>query len=115
MTRAMARVLRSPADQRALVHAGMDPYFNQLTGGHGFYWRLKRFAPTCPVYFAYGRRKPLQLIAAEWADTLAKRPANRVVGCDTGHWVTVEAAEEFNRSVLEWLGRDELGRPSVTL
>jgi pimeloyl-ACP methyl ester carboxylesterase len=104
MTRAMARVLRFPGD-RALVHAGMDyPYFIQLTGRHGSYRRLTPFAPTCPVYFAYGRRKPLQFFAPAWADTLAKSPANRVVAYDTGHWVTVEAAEEFNRSVLEWLG-----------
>lgn len=59
LTRTMARALGCPADP-ALIHAGMDyPYFIQWTATHGSYRRLRRFEPTCPVYFAYGRRKPV--------------------------------------------------------
>jgi pimeloyl-ACP methyl ester carboxylesterase len=55
------------------------------------------------MLFVYGRRKPFMFHSSAWADEVAADPRNRVLAFDSGHWVMVERADEFNRAVAAWL------------
>lgn len=104
-TRLMARVLGYRGD-RTQVHAGMTyPYYHQWTAPWRSYAGLRRFQPGCPVFYAFGERKPLMFHTPSWVEQLAQDPRNRVMPFDTGHWVTVAAAERFNAAVADWLAR----------
>jgi len=49
------------------------------------------------MLFLYGTRKPVMF----HSDTWARRVESRAF--DTGHWVMVQAREEFNAALLDWL------------
>jgi pimeloyl-ACP methyl ester carboxylesterase len=103
MARFMARQLRCPTDPRS-IHSGMCyPYDIQWTGSHGGFRQVRRFEPPCPMLYLYGTRKPLMFHSRAWAEALAARPGNRVLGLPTGHWVMVEQPEAFNEAVRTWL------------
>lgn len=103
LARLVARVLRFPGDL-ARVHGAMGyPYVAQWASPIGSLRRLRRFEPTCPVFFAYGRRKPLMFHTLRWVAALEADPRNRVMGFDCGHWVTVETTAAFNAAVGPWL------------
>ncbi len=103
MARTMAGIARSPGD-RALVSAQMGyPYDVQWTGALGGYRQARSFMPHCPMLFIYGKRKPFMFHSSAWADDVASRPGNRVLGFEAGHWVMVSKPAEFNRAVVEWL------------
>lgn len=102
MARLIARVARAPGDHRR-VRAQMGyPYYVQWAR-----WfrgeRPGRMAPHCPLLFLYGKRKPFHFHSKHWASELAAKPGCRVIGLDTGHWVMVQAPEQFNREVIAWL------------
>ncbi len=104
MTRAMARVLRCPSPQAAITSRMAYPYFMFWFGGRKAWRRqVRHFAPSCPVLFLYGRRKPLMFHAPAWADRLSGKADSDVVAFDAGHWVMNEQPERFNRIVAGWL------------
>ena len=104
MARAMAGAARAPA-ARHQVSAQMGyPYYLQWTGG---YRQAKAFKPACPMLFIHGTRKPFMFHASAWAQDLAARPGNRVVACETGHWVMVEQPAQFNAAVIDWLAQGD--------
>lgn len=103
MTRFMARALRSPAKPQLVGSCMNYPYYITWTGACGSYKGVVEVAPTCPLLFIYGRRKPFMFHTSEWAAAIAAEPGNQVLGLQTGHWVMTENAAEFNRAVLAWL------------
>ena len=105
MTRWMAGLLRAPSDRR-LIDSRMDyPYYIRWAKAHGSYRGMVRFEPKVPMLFAYGTKKPFMFHTAAWAEALAARPGNEVHAFATGHWVMVQARDEFNRAVDAWLAR----------
>ena len=97
--------LRIPDSKRVRVPAVVilhsTPGFN--VRGAFYAEALNEFAPLCPMFFIYGRRKPLMFHARSWAEALGKREGNRVVPFDTGHWVMTSQPERFNQVVGDWL------------
>ena len=105
LTRRIARVLRAPAAPES-IHAGMNfPYFQAWFGGKARYQSSTEFTPSCPMLFVYGTRKPFQFFAPEWAQKIAALPNSQVTAMRAGHWMMVDAPDEFNRIVREWLAR----------
>lgn len=103
MTRWMARALRCPADPERIGAFMNFPYFIQWTGRHGSYRNNLPFEPAVPYLYLYGRRKPFMFHTAAWLDDVARRPGNRVVGVNAGHWVMCDAPDEFSHEVVSWL------------
>jgi pimeloyl-ACP methyl ester carboxylesterase len=77
------------------------PYWRAWTGG---YRALRPFEPAVPMLFVYGRRKPFLFHSAAWAARVAARAGSRVLEMKTGHWVMVDAPDEFQRALADWLG-----------
>ncbi len=102
MTRRMARALRCPTDP-AGMHAGMNyPYWLTWSGG------LKRsltVAPTCPVLYLYGERKPAMFHSPRWLERVRALPGGEVRGFHTGHWIMTRAPQDFHEAVRGWLAR----------
>jgi pimeloyl-ACP methyl ester carboxylesterase len=112
MARAMARALRCPVDPGTVGATMGYPYYIQWTGAYGGYRQAKVFKPEYPMLFIYGRRKPFMFHSPDWVEALASGPGHRVVGFDTGHWVMVQRPDEFNRTVLAWLGETAASTPT---
>jgi pimeloyl-ACP methyl ester carboxylesterase len=103
MTRSMARQLKCPGDPRS-IHSGMCyPYDIRWTGSHGGFRHVRPFESPCPMLYIYGTRKPFMFHSQTWADALAAKPGNRVLGFRTGHWVMCKQPQAFNEAVLTWL------------
>ena len=103
IARATAKFLGAQADPH---HIGADmgyPYYIQWFGGYGSYKKAKNFKPECPMFFAYALKKPFMFHSKQWTEALAAQPQNQVAAFKSGHWVQVEAAEQFNQQVCEWL------------
>jgi cis-3-alkyl-4-acyloxetan-2-one decarboxylase len=104
MTRWIARWWRIPSDHRFISSCMTYPYYRTWFGGrHNYGPQWRRFAPSCPMLFLYGRRKPVMFHTQAWIDWLRARPANRVVEFDTGHWIMLQQPERFNQAVSGWL------------
>lgn len=103
MTKSMVRALKCSSEPRFIGSAMNYPYFIQWTGTHGSYRNTLDVAPTCPMLFIYGKRKPFLFHSPAWAAELASRPGSRVVGLQARHWVMRDQAAEFNAAVQEWL------------
>ena len=98
MARTMARLIRVPAGREVRAQMGY-PYAMRWFGVAGGFKDLRVFKPHCPMLFLYGRRKPVMFHSDTWAQ--------RVESCafHTGHWVMVQARDEFNQAILDWLAR----------
>jgi hypothetical protein len=51
------------------------------------------------MLFLYGKRKPVMFHSDMWAQRVESRAFN------TGHWVMVQAREEFNQAIVGWLAQ----------
>lgn len=100
MTRWMARQLRAPAPTEYISAQMNHPYVSTWSGG---FRGSRRVEPACPMLYVYGERKPFLFHAPAWAERLAARPGNAVLGLRAGHWVMVNQPEAFNRAVQAWL------------
>ena len=104
MTRTMARRARCPSSEAPVTWRMGYPYYLLWFGARSaFRGEVRPFMPACPMLFIYGRRKPIRFHAESWADALAARPGNEVVGFDTGHWVMSNSPQRFNEVVCAWL------------
>ncbi len=99
----MARTLRCPTDPAAISWKMGYPYAVRWLGVAGGVHGLRSFDPHCPMLFLYGERKPIMFHSRAWLERLASRPANRVAGFRTGHWIMVQDPEGFNGAVRDWL------------
>lgn len=107
MARWMARMMRCPTDP-STIHAQMGyAYALRWLGVAGGFRGLKVFDPAWPMLYLYGERKPIMFHSRAWAEGLAARPGNRVMGFPTGHWVMIQRPQEFNEAVLAWLGETQ--------
>lgn len=103
ITRGMARALQAKADPH-LVHAGMNyPYAMRWMKAFGGLEAMRQIEPACPFFYAYGRKKPFMFHSRSWLTWLSSRPGNEVRAFNSGHWVMVDCADEFNASVADWL------------
>jgi pimeloyl-ACP methyl ester carboxylesterase len=103
MARRMAAAMRCPTDAQAIGAQMGYPYAVQWFGVAGGFGGVRPFDPAVPMLYLYGQRKPFMFHSQAWLDALAARPACRVVGLPTGHWVMVQRPQEFNQAVLDWL------------
>jgi len=103
MARWMAGKLGAPAAPQDITAAQGWPYAVQWFGQAGGFGRLRAFAPTVPMLFIFGQRKPMSFHSRNWADRIAARPGSRVVGLPTGHWVMLQRPADFQRTVVQWL------------
>ena len=107
MTRSIAKMLRAPVPAQS-IHAGMNfPYYQAWFGGKKRYQSHDEFIPHCPMLFVYGTRKPFQFFAPSWAQKIADLPNSQVVAMRAGHWMMVDAPDEFNRIVRGWLAQTD--------
>jgi len=107
LARWMAAKLHAPAAPRAIGAQMGYPYAVQwfkVKGGLGL---LRAFDPQVPMLFIFGQRKPFLFHSQAWLDRIAARPHNRVIGLPTGHWVMIQRRQEFNATVLAWLGQTD--------
>jgi pimeloyl-ACP methyl ester carboxylesterase len=103
MTRAMAHALRCPSDPQFIGSNMCYPYYIQWTGAHGSYRHAMAFAPSWPMLYLYGRKKPFHFHSASWAEALRARPGSQALEFNTGHWVMTSKPQEFNQAVAAWL------------
>jgi pimeloyl-ACP methyl ester carboxylesterase len=96
MARLMARLIRVPAGREVRAQMGY-PYAMRWFGVAGGFKGLAVFKPHCPMLFLYGKRKPVMFHSDTWARRVETQAFN------TGHWVMVQAREEFNAALLDWL------------
>jgi pimeloyl-ACP methyl ester carboxylesterase len=108
MARRMARAAHAPADAASISSQMGYPYYVQWV--RRGYRQARRFVPACPLLFIYGQRKPFMFHSKAWAADVASRPANCVLGFDSGHWVMTSRPAEFNQAVTEWLAQGERSR-----
>ncbi|MDC8785380.1 alpha/beta fold hydrolase [Roseateles koreensis] len=103
MTRWIAQALRCPAPAEQ-IGIGMNyPYDMQWTGSYGSLRGLLPMNPPCPMFFAYGRKKPFMFHSQSWLQDMSEAPQHAVQGFDTDHWVMVRQPAAFNRAVQDWL------------
>jgi pimeloyl-ACP methyl ester carboxylesterase len=110
MARRMAAAMRCPTDAQAIGAQMGYPYAVQWFGVAGGFGGVRPFDPAVPMLYLYGQRKPFMFHSQAWLDALAARPACRVVGLPTGHWVMLQQPEAFNQALLEWLGPSNAAR-----
>lgn len=103
ITRGMAKALQATADPRH-VHSGMNyPYAMRWMKAFGGLNAMRQIEPACPFFYAYGRKKPFMFHSPQWVKALASCEGNEVRAFNSGHWVMVDCADEFNGAVAAWL------------
>lgn len=103
MSRLMAKALKSPSLPDHIDARMAHPYYVMWFGGRDSFDDLIVIDPSCPMLYAYGKRKPVRFQTDAWMKDLASRKDCRVQMFDTGHWVTLEQPTQFNNMVTGWL------------
>jgi pimeloyl-ACP methyl ester carboxylesterase len=98
MARLMARAIGVPRGREVRAQMGYL-YAMRWLGIAGGLKGLRVFKPHCPMLFLYGTRKPVMFHSDTWAQRVESRAFK------TGHWVMLQAREEFNQAILGWLAR----------
>lgn len=98
MARLMARAIGVPRGREVRAQMGYL-YAMRWLGIAGGLKGLRVFKPHCPMLFLYGTRKPVMFHSDTWAQRVESRAFK------TGHWVMVQAPEDFNQAILGWLAR----------
>lgn len=103
ITRGMSKALQGKADPQH-IHCDMNyPYAIRWMRTLGSFDDLKQVNPEFPFFYAYGRKKPFMFHSPAWLARMANRPGNIVREFNSGHWVMVDCADEFNTAVSHWL------------
>jgi pimeloyl-ACP methyl ester carboxylesterase len=106
MSRGVARVIRVPARQRALLRSRFNyPYF-YLWRGMLLPWKraslLGRYRPRCPVLYLFGERKPLMFHSPKWLQIVADSGGRAEGIPGAGHWLMETHAEVVNEKMGDW-------------
>ena len=103
VTRVMAKAFKSYADPQSIFSGMNYPYAIQVARIKGSFNKLKPIEPKCPFFFAYGLKKPFPFHTQSWLQNLSQQPIHKVQSYQVGHWVMVEAHQQFNQDVAAWL------------
>ncbi len=103
MTRFMAGKMRCPNPPSAIIWQLNYPYAMRWFGLQGGLSHTIRVAPTVPLLYIYGERKPFMFHSDKWLQMLAAEAGSEALAFATGHWVMVQATEQFNASIAKWL------------
>lgn len=99
----MAKALQAKSNYDN-IHAGMGlPYAMRWLGVAGGLKNLKNIEPSFPMYYCYATKKPFMFHTTKWINALMKNPKNKVQAFNSGHWVMIDKADEFNESVRNWI------------
>ena len=108
VTRLVARVL-APGSDQGLVFAGMNgPY--EATRSAGADLPVLGRDILHPTLFVYGANKPLAFHSTAWVERLGARADCAVHRFRTGHWLMLDAPDQLNRVIAEWLDEGGAGR-----
>lgn len=103
MVRTMAEKMRCPTPASGIRWQMNYPYAMRWLGLKGGFGSAALVAPSRPLFYAYGARKPFMFHSAEWLAKLSSRADCAVHPFPTGHWVMVEQPAEFSQAVGAWL------------
>lgn len=103
MTRSMANALKCKSEPQYIGVCMNYPYYIRWFKAHGSYDASVSFAPSCPMLFIYGTKKPFMFHSRKWTQELRSRKGNHVLAFDTSHWVMTDQPREFNQTVEAWL------------
>ncbi|BAL95638.1 alpha/beta fold hydrolase [Rubrivivax gelatinosus] len=102
VARSAARLFHAPDPEHATAAMGW-PYAVQWFGAAGGFGRPRVFVPECPMFYAWGRRKPFAFQSRRWLERIAREPANRVLELDAGHWLMRRHENELGAAIEAWL------------
>jgi cis-3-alkyl-4-acyloxetan-2-one decarboxylase len=102
MTRWMARALRCPAPQTDIAWHMNYPYAMAWFGLGGGLRGTAQVQPQCPVFYAYGTRKPFMFQSPQWLARLEAAPGSAVHRHACGHWVMVQQADALQAQVVAY-------------
>lgn len=103
IARGVAKTLKTPSALN-LIRANMGyPYYIQWTQKFGSFKGARDLDFQCPLLYIYGKNKPLMFHSKAWLEQLEQHASSKVEAFNTSHWVMVEAPEQFNQTVQDWL------------
>ncbi|MBK1687991.1 alpha/beta fold hydrolase [Rubrivivax gelatinosus] len=102
VARSAARLFHAPEPRSATAAMGW-PYAVQWFGAAGGFGRPTVFVPSCPMLYAWGRRKPFAFQSRRWLERIARDPRNRVLELDAGHWLMRRREAELAGTIDAWL------------
>ena len=103
MTQFMAGKMRCPNPPEAITWQLNYPYAMRWFGLQGGLSHSLPVAPTVPLLYIYGSRKPFMFHSSAWLRALPMQAGSEAHAFDTGHWVMVQATEQFNTCIAKWL------------
>lgn len=100
MTRGFAKLAGAPraAETDALMNYPYRNIWTDLLSGRANKM-TKGYWPTCPIFFAYGTKKPFPFHSSRWVDHVRSVEGGEVVAIEAGHWIPKE------RTTIDALGR----------
>src|SRR5690606_17229564 len=106
MSRSLCKLFRTP--RVADVHSHMNYYYFYIWRGMLLksYSRsiLRRYRPTKPILYLYGKRKPYMFHSKKWIQMLEEHKESRVVEIERGgHWFLLSHADRTNAEIRKWL------------
>jgi cis-3-alkyl-4-acyloxetan-2-one decarboxylase len=102
MTRWMARAARCPTPQADIGWQMNYPYAMAWFGVGGGLRGAAQVQPQCPMFYAYGTRKPFMFQSPRWLERLETAPGSEVHRHACGHWVMVQQAQALQAQVAAY-------------
>ena len=76
--------------------------WRRLLNHNGNFW-WPPFQVSAPLFFAYAGRRIEPFHCDDWLRTVQASPRNRVMECDSGHWLMRSCSGAINEEVYAWL------------
>ena len=65
--------------------------------------QVRTYSFKIPIYFVYGKNKGIMFHSEKWCKKIESAEHCTYKALDCYHWLQVDKADEFNKSLLEWL------------